>query len=151
MISGSEAHFCLRLYNNSYNLQGYWLDDSQQNTVLIESGDVYLIQKSHFSLNLFALVPTESFCKWNKFHYIPGLNLESKLTFDLLKVHKLNKDFVFQDVRNTVYFTCNKKWIKFKGKYPTTFVFDPEQDTVISFYLIGDTTVFMTHPNGMEG
>ena len=80
VIWASEAHFCHRLYNYSYNLQGYWVDVSQQKSVLVESGDVYLIQKPQYKLDLFAIVPTESFCKWNKFDYIPGLKLDSKCT-----------------------------------------------------------------------
>ena len=50
VIWASEAHFCHRLYNYSYNLQGYWVDVSQQKSVLVESGDVYLIQKPQYKL-----------------------------------------------------------------------------------------------------
>ena len=148
VIWASEAHFCHRLYNYSYNLQGYWVDVSQQKSVLVESGDVYLIQKPQYKLDLFAIVPTESFCKWNKFDYIPGLKLDSKLTFELLNVHKLDKDFVFQDTKLAVYFTFNNKWIKFQAKYATSFVFDPGHDAVISFYLVHNETLMMSHPNG---
>ena len=144
----SKAHFCERLYHNNLKLQGYWLDESHERTVLIESGDVYLIQKPNYKLDDHAIVPEKAFCKWNQFKYIQGLNLESKLTFDLLRVHKVIKEFVFQDTKNQVYFTSNHKWVKFQAKYPTSFTFDPEHQVVMSFYFVHNATLLLLHKDG---
>ena len=120
----SDGNFCQRLYTYSYNLQGYWLDEGHDRTVLIESDEVYLVQKPHYKLNESVSVPENPLYKWNKFKYLPGLNLEPKLTFSLLKVHKLVREFVFQDTDNKVYFTSNHRWVEFQAKYPTSLMFD---------------------------
>ena len=147
----SDGHFCQRLYTYSYNLQGYWLDEGHDRTVLIESDEVYLVQKPHYKLNESVSVPENPLYKWNKFKYLPGLNLEPKLTFALLKVHKLVREFVFQDTDNKVYFTSNHRWVKFQAKYPTSFVFDQEHHVVMSFHFVYNATLLLLHQNGRLG